>query len=105
MNGLNILITRKQIAPTSTGGDEFYRVHVRLNYTPVDWLPADDERPVSIRVPLLGTRYDQNAVNLLGQRGATVDIPDVDGIKAAVTTLQTVWGPLPVQDNSGLLAL
>jgi hypothetical protein len=80
-------------------------VLVREGYTPIsaDGGPVMGRR-TALTVPMLGERYDPDAVNALGQRGAFRDVPDVDGIRAAVAALRADWGPaLHVQDNSGLV--
>jgi hypothetical protein len=101
-NRLNILVTARM----GSAGQHpaAHRVLVRDGYTPV----SADGGPVMGRcavivVPMLGERYDPNAINALGQRGAFRDQPDVNGIRAAVAALREDWGPLHVQDNSGLV--
>jgi len=54
-------------------------------------------------VPLLADRWDPSELNRIGQPGAFVEAPNPDGIRAAVAKLREAWGPLHVQDNSGLV--
>lgn len=81
-------------------------VVLRYGWTALD---AEDEslratnRPIAIDVPILRERFEDEALNRLGQPGAFVNVPDVDGIRRAIWVLQSFWGLLHVQDNSGLV--
>lgn len=93
---LNILVTAINHRPgligprgnIATDPATWNAVVLRYSYTAVD-LPEGDARPTGRGVPTLTDRTTWR------------DVPDVDGIRAAVAELQAVWGPIPVQDNSG----
>lgn len=104
---LNILITALQSKPGLIGSNgqiasqpqQWNAVYVRYSYTALQ-LPDDDTRPLGRAVPVGAERFDPQAINNMGNRGAFVAVPDREGIAAAVAELRAVWGDLPVQDNS-----
>ena len=107
---LNILVT--DIVSGATGwrrDDREARNIVVLRYGWTALNAADESlreinRPIAIGVPILRERFDAEALNRLGQPGAFVNVPDVLGIRKAVGDMRAAWGPLHVQDNSGLVA-
>lgn len=85
-------------------GQDGNPVLIRYGWSPLsrDELAGID-RPVGILVPILGTRFDHSELNMIGQPGAFVSMPDIPGIRRAVAELRAAWGDLHVQDNSGLV--
>jgi hypothetical protein len=106
---LNILITRlssthgniNAIGQIVSQPSQFHSVYVRYNYTQLV-LPEGDNRETSVSVPVIGETFDKTARNNMGDLGAFVVVPDMAGIEAAVTALKSVWGDIPVHDNSGV---
>jgi hypothetical protein len=106
---LNILVSSLTSAPGVMGAvrtisdpQHWHNVYVRYGYTALG-LGDDDNRTTSIRVPVMRDRFDETAINSIGQPGAFVVVPDVRGLEGAVAQLKSVWGDIPVQDNSGLV--
>ncbi len=104
MTNLNILV--KRCDNRGFTHDKFYHVvQLRDNYIPAASCPdlADDPRPNWINVPLGGEVWDPTARNAVGGIGASVEIPNIDGIRHAVAQMLIAWGQMPVHDNTGLL--
>ena len=93
---LNILVTGFQ-AGTPAGG---WVVHLRYGYSPLG--EPIDQRPVRAAV-VARERWDNAALNQLGQPGAFVSAPDPQEVRAAIAAIRAAWGNLHVQDNSGLV--
>lgn len=107
---LNILVTALTSKPGNFNArgqivsdpSQWHSVYVRYNYTPLE-LSRNDPRLTGFGVPTLGERFDPAAINNLGNRGGFVVVPDIAGIERAISDLKSVWGDIPVQDNSGLV--
>ena len=99
MNRINLLISRvMDDARTPDGRFTGMSVVVRDGYTPLD---ADPEgRPTFIALRMT-TKWDADAVNNIGRRGASVVDVDAARVSGAVADLLCAWGDVPVQDSSG----
>jgi len=98
----NILVTRPigAIGMPRAG----HVVAVRYNSMPITE-EMSEGRTFHVWVEMLPDVWDANAINRLGRRGAFREVQNAEGVKEAIATLQAAWGPLPVQDNSGLTRL
>jgi hypothetical protein len=102
MARINLLISRvMDDLHTANGRFTGVVISARDGYTP---LALDDARrggrPLSVSVRM-STRWDNDAINNVGRRGASVVDLDVSAVETAVAQMRAAWGDVPVQDNSG----
>ena len=99
---LNIFVSRVECAPSDDSiPSKWHSVFVRYSYSEL-YLPGD-ERPTRYVIPTLGDWFDPQAINNAGNKGGFRAVPDVAEIEAAIARLRDVWGPLHVQDHSGVV--
>lgn len=105
MTKLNILIGRPTQFLGEDGRLDFGPVvRVRYSFSAVtdSDLPTPDA-PIGRQFGKTSERWDPTMINSANNLGAFVNVYPIEEMRAYVAELRSVWGPLHVQDNTGLL--